>query len=57
MSYSTPKPRGWPSDLRGIDANSGDVGYDGLLGVRTIPIDPLVVRELYMMYVLISNCY
>ena len=24
MSYTTPKPRWWPSDLRGTDANSGD---------------------------------
>ena len=30
MSYSTPKPRRWPSDLRGTDANSGD-GWVGSL--------------------------
>ena len=24
VSYTTPKPRWWPSDLRGTDANSGD---------------------------------
>ena len=30
MSYTTPKPRWWPSDLRGTDANSRD-GWVGSL--------------------------
>ena len=39
MSYSTPKPRRWQSDLRGTDANSGD-GWVGSL------VDGLAFPEL-----------